>query len=646
MQSQFSSSSPVSPLTPSPSHRPSQRFFTSIPAANNYPPPPKFPPLTSSLRGGIQQPIPTHPIPAHTQQALRYPPETSTFTPPRSWNTCPPHSEYSMSEYSVNITSMKSSPKQYPPSSCSPSPPLSPPLAAAPPSLPLPITTTLTTSLYIHLGRRQPRARKKLSKLTYKGRSSTHLPPRDGTLPEANNPYNYHHQFNSSPALAPLPHTCGSEGEEIEEITPNPSSRSYLPKSLSSFALDGGKYGQVVSGEGTFIPRRSVTQGSSRAASPVSSIPTKQIYVQHSRGKRNLELLLALFREHNTIVRIVQWLRRADLYSLVTVSKQVREGILLPPMGIGLDGPAQEKKKLLENFNRVTDGDDTDNESDRSYQISPLSPISPLEIRVGSMIISPSLGIGNSVGPHTEHQESKPTSDVNLPDRPWNNSGEFITTDQAFEDGSPSAPDLALETEYADRLGRLVWLLTLTARCKTPHRQQQQGKEKLKFCVWCGECVCADCNISPYIPHSHRLRRLCFDCWRFSGSGRLNTGDPPILGSSTVRTSPPASPDEAAKARNLLCTCKQGDEWVCPDCETGGRPLELDEFENLAQSTNVERGHANSKCSCWVCGKKLGGGVSKWNTPAQGGMGYAGSRGEDIWRLCLWCGKRMMAQDG
>lgn len=481
------------------------------------------------------------------------------------------------------------------------------------------------------------------------------LPPRNGALPEVNNPYNYHHQFNSSPALAPLPHTWGSEGEELEEITPNPYSRSYLPKSLSNYALDRGIYSQVVGGEDTFILRRSVTQGSSSAASPVSSIPTKQIYLQHNMGKRNLKLLLALFQEHNTIIRIVRWLRRADLYSLVTVSKQVREGILLPPIRLGLDGPAQEKKNLLENFNRVTNGDNTDNESDRSYQISPLAPISPLEVRVGSMVISHSPGIGNGLGPHTEHQESKTTSDVNLLDRPWNDSGEFITTAQAFEDDTPSTPDLPLETEYAERLGRLVWLLMLAARCKTPHRQQQ-GKEKLKFCVWCGECVCAvcpapytapnpssikltalkllqDCDISPYIPHSHRLRRLCFDCWRFSGSGRLNTGEPP-------------TPDEAAKARNLLCTCKQGDEWVCPDCETGGRPLELDEFEDLAQSTDVERGQANSKCSCWVCGKKLGGGVSKWNTPAQGGMGYAGSRGEDIWRLCLWCGKRMMTQDG
>jgi len=96
----------------------------------------------------------------------------------------------------------------------------------------------------------------------------------------------------------------------------------------------------------------------------------------------------------------------------------------------------------------------------------------------------------------------------------------------------------------------------------------------------------------------------------------------------------------------LLCTCKQGDEWVCPDCGIGDRALELDEFEDMPQPTDAERGYASSKCRCWVCGKELGGGASKWNTPAHGGMGYAGSRGEDIYRLCLWCGKRMMAQDG
>ena len=152
-----------------------------------------------------------------------------------------------------------------------------------------------------------------------------------------------------------------------------------------------------------------------------------------------------------------------------------------------------------------------------------------------------------------------------------------------------------------------------------------------------------DCDISPYIPHSHRLRRLCFDCWRLSGSRKLTTEEPPTLGSLTSLASPLTSPGEAAKARNLLCTCKPGDEWVCPDCDTG--PLELDEFEGVAQSTGSERG-ASSKCSCWVCGKKLGGGVSKWDTPARGGMGYAGRRGEDLWRLCLWCGKRVMVHDG
>jgi len=192
------------------------------------------------------------------------------------------------------------------------------------------------------------------------------------------------------------------------------------------------------------------------------------------------------------MVRIVRWLRKEDLYNLVTVSKLVREGILLPPMGLGFDRPVAEKKILLENITRVIDGDDTDDESDKSYQLSPLSPISPLEIKVGSVIISHSPGIGNSVGPHAEHLTSKTSSDGNLPSRPWNDSGEFITTDQAFEDDTPPPPDLSVQTEYSERLGRLVWLLTLTARCITPHRRQQ-GKEKLKFCVWCGECVCAVC---------------------------------------------------------------------------------------------------------------------------------------------------------
>ena len=192
------------------------------------------------------------------------------------------------------------------------------------------------------------------------------------------------------------------------------------------------------------------------------------------------------------MIRIVRWLRREDLYNLVTVSRQVREGILLPPMELGFDRPVAGKEKLLENIiMRTEDGDGTDNESDRSYQISPLSPVSPLKIKVGSMLISHSPDIGNDVGPHMEHLKSKTSSSVHLPVRPWNDSGEFITTSHVFEDDTPPPPNPALEAEYAERLGRLVWLLTLTARCKTPHRQQQQGKERLKFCVWCGECVCA-----------------------------------------------------------------------------------------------------------------------------------------------------------
>lgn len=150
------------------------------------------------------------------------------------------------------------------------------------------------------------------------------------------------------------------------------------------------------------------------------------------------------------------------------------------------------------------------------------------------------------------------------------------------------------------------------------------------------------------MPHSHRLRRLCFDCWKLSGNDILDLQQPPKLSLYPSLASSPTSAGRLAKARNLLCTCKEGDEWICPDCDDGGKPLE--EMEDLAPWTNGERGwmkgHASSKCDCWVCGRVLGGGASGWNTPAQGGMGYAGTRGEDIWRLCMWCGKRIMVYDG
>ena len=173
------------------------------------------------------------------------------------------------------------------------------------------------------------------------------------------------------------------------------------------------------------------------------------------------------------------------------VSKQVREGILLPPTGLGFDQHV-EKKTLLENITRVTDGDNTHDESDGSYQISPLSPLSPLKIKVGSVVIPHSLGIADGVGAYEGHPGSKTSSGVHLPSRPWNESGEFMTTDHAFGDDTSLPPDPALEAAYSERLGRLVWLLTLTARCKTPHRQQQ-GKEKLRLCIWCGDFVCAVC---------------------------------------------------------------------------------------------------------------------------------------------------------
>ena len=135
-----------------------------------------------------------------------------------------------------------------------------------------------------------------------------------------------------------------------------------------------------------------------------------------------------------------------------------------------------------------------------------------------------------------------------------------------------------------------------------------------------------ECDISSYIAHSHRLRRLCFDCWRLCGNQKSNHWEPVTLGSSTNLCIPGESlrKAEAAKARALLCTCRVGDEWICPDCHSGGNFLEL--------------AGAETRYECWVCGKAPGGIASRWNLPTPGGMGL---HGDDVWSLCLWCGKRM-----
>ena len=134
--------------------------------------------------------------------------------------------------------------------------------------------------------------------------------------------------------------------------------------------------------------------------------------------------------------------------------------------------------------------------------------------------------------------------------------------------------------------------------------------------------MCASCDTSHDIPHSHRLRRLCFDCWRLCGSG----------------TETAATATGGTNARGLLCTCTQGVEWICPPTHDEPSPTLNQTFAGGGYQTEQ-----HTMQECWVCGKGLGCGTSKWNTPAAlGGTGYAGARGEDIWRLCLWCGKRIM----
>ncbi|KAL7266873.1 hypothetical protein RUND412_010562, partial [Rhizina undulata] len=118
-----------------------------------------------------------------------------------------------------------------------------------------------------------------------------------------------------------------------------------------------------------------------------------------------------------------------------------------------------------------------------------------------------------------------------------------------------------IEEEYLGCLQHMMLLLSSTERCKSAHRIPR--RIDVGYCVWCGDCVCSSCDISSYIPHSHRLRRLCTDCWLLTPSS-TNCSIFPFINFPLSPPSSSLSPTMANK--KIFCECKQGDQYICPDC--------------------------------------------------------------------------------
>ncbi|KAI5777915.1 hypothetical protein EDC01DRAFT_383701 [Geopyxis carbonaria] len=109
-------------------------------------------------------------------------------------------------------------------------------------------------------------------------------------------------------------------------------------------------------------------------------------------------------------------------------------------------------------------------------------------------------------------------------------------------------------------LQHIMLLISRTTRCESAHKLPV--RVGVAGCIWCGEGVCRGCDVSPYIPFSHRLRRLCRDCYCVESPG-------------------------IGRRKGRFCECRQEDIRVCPEC-----PWE----------TNWAEGPQSGEC--WMCEKK------------------------------------------
>ena len=229
-------------------------------------------------------------------------------------------------------------------------------------------------------------------------------------------------------------------------------------KHLRGYPRERAFYGKGTSGQPIPHGLKPLPQFSS----PLSLYdPQNDFFPRCSGNKKSFRLLLVLFREHNTIVRIVKWLRSEDVLNLVLASKRVREGVLRSPFSLGLED--SESGDEIGNEDIVVKGE--------TYQLSPLSPISPLCLNISHVDLQPPAA----------WETGALTSLI----KPVDLCGDLVHRNVRVED-------------YPEMLGRLVWLLTLTASCKSAHHPVPQQRVKLKFCVWCGGCICGVCH--PFSP--------------------------------------------------------------------------------------------------------------------------------------------------
>ena len=435
---QVSPVSPLSPLSPCPA---SQRFRTILPTAHNFCPPKYRPPPTVSSHRE-----PNHP----TFSQSSYPHTLSQAQ--SSWQENPTYT----AQNTGHLASLSSTDylDSWPPQTS----------IIASSSLPLRITTSLSASLSIRLWRKQ--SRKKSCRRFKGGGSSTDLPPDSGSN-FLNHPRYWHPQYyhasTSAPALPSQSWTSDEEedDEEKDVVPARKLASHFLLKHLSGYPRERAFYGEVTSGQLIPKPQSHFSDTMSLCVSPNDFLP------RCSGNKKSFRLLLILFREHNTIVRIVKWLRREDVLNLVLVSKRIREGVLRSSLGLGLEDSERSDEIGNEGKDTAVKGE--------IYQLSPLSPISPLNLNLSNM---------------------DPPVDSQSP-ATWGRGGSHIGLLKSVEKPADQSRDLArisLRVEdYPEMLGRLVWLLTLAASCKSAHPVLQQ-RVKLKFCVWCGGCICGVCH--------------------------------------------------------------------------------------------------------------------------------------------------------
>jgi hypothetical protein len=172
------------------------------------------------------------------------------------------------------------------------------------------------------------------------------------------------------------------------------------------------------------------------------------------------------------------------------------------------------------------------------------------------------------------------------------------------------------QTAELEALQHFMVLISLTGRCKSSHKAPV--RIGVGACVWCGEGVCQvhkrhrrlrpgplemltispqSCDVSAYIPFSHRLRRLCSDCY---------TVDMETSNSLKFVALPET---QQRKSKERFCPCRPGEYRICPDCPS---PEESGLASPIVTSFDAQ--------PCWVCERGMTGRGGGW--------------------FCLWCERR------